>query len=1168
MSRSILRIAVSAIFCCIISRTCFAIQGRTAASAKLVSLSFTNNELGEILKSIQSQTGLAFFYSNNLLNEQEKRTIRVSNVPVEQALSLLLDAKKFSWRINENARSIRISSREAKVTSFTPLSIDTTIKNSLTGRVTDASGHPLIGATIRIKGSNLGTQADASGRFEIKDVPSDAILQVSFTGYQHQDLYVGGRQALDVVLNSTANELSEVEVVSTGYQKLPTERATGSFAFVNNQLLNRSVSTDVLSRLDGVTSGLIFNKQANRIGGDPNNGGDPTISIRGRSTLFANTQPLIILDNFPYEGDPQNINPNDIESVTVLKDAAAASIWGVRAANGVIVLTSKKGRSNQKAKVAFNTNINIIDKPDIYAVPQMTSRESIELETFFFNKGKYNVFLNFLPYFIQTPAIDILDKEKKGLISHADANAQLEQLRSNDYRSDYSKYFLRKAINQQYALSISGGGENNQYYISGGFDKNLANQIANGYNRFTLNARNTFQFLDKRLEFSSELFFTKSKTESNPNSYLAFSPYEKLVDGNGKALSVVRDWRQASKDALNDKGLLDWNYYPFDERLNKDNKTDLSDYRINLGLRYKIYRDILSLGVNYQYQQGNIDQSVYNDKTTYGARLLINQYSQIDPDGNIAYPIPIGGILTSTNTNYKSNTGRVQLNYNQVFSGKHEVSALGGFEVKDYSAFSMTNQIYGYNPDNATSIPVDYFKDFTPQISRGTIRIPNVYGQNGSSDRFISYYANASYSYNYKYTFSASARRDESNLFGVDANQKGIPLYSFGLSWDISKEPFYQLLFLPYLRIRLTDGYNGNLSKNLSAYTTAKTLDVNRYNSGQQVILNPPNPQLSWEKVHVMNIGIDFASKGNRLSGSVELYSKKGQNLIGNSPIAAQTGVIQFTGNTADMVTRGIDLTFNSINTKGPVVWTTNFLLSIVKDKVTSYKLQTGVNDYYVTQNYSNPIVGRPYSAILAYPWAGLDSIGDPQGYLKGNVTKDYNGVLNSTDLANLKFVGTGTPTVFGSLRNNFAFKGIDFSFNIVYKLGYYFRRGSFLSSGSIFRQADYAKRWQKTGDENTTIVPALKYPIDNQRDLFFRGSEVLVEKGDHVRLQDLQAGYSFKVHVGKYAATNLRVYGYVSNLGVIWRANKLGLDPDYTGNGNYLVPNPRSYALGINLNL
>ncbi|MFX1707225.1 SusC/RagA family TonB-linked outer membrane protein [Chitinophaga sp. CC14] len=1151
-----------------ISHTGFAIQARTITSAKLVSLSFTNVELGEILKSIQSQTGLAFFYSNNLLNEQQKRTIKVNNVPVDQALSLLLDAKRFSWRIDENTRSIRIAGRESKVAAITPLSVDSTIKNSLTGRVTDATGHPLIGATLRIKGTNLGAQADASGKFEIRDVPSDAILQVSFTGYQHQDLYLGGRQIIDVVLTGSANDLSEVEVVSTGYQKLPKERATGSFAFVNNQLLNRSVSTDVLSRLDGVTSGVIFNKQANRVGGDPNSGGDPNISIRGRSTLFANTQPLIILDNFPYEGDPANINPNDIESITVLKDAAAASIWGVRAANGVIVLTSKKGRSNQKAKISFNTNVNMIDKPDIFTVPQLTSKESIELETYFFKKGKYNVLLNFLPYFVQTPVVDILDKEKKGLISHTEAEAQLNRLGNNDYRSDYSKYFLRKALDQQYALSINGGGENNLYYISGGFDKKLASQIPNDYNRFTLNARNTILFLEKRLEFTSELLFAKSKTESNPNSFTATSPYEELVDENGKALSVIRDWRQASKDALDNKGLLDWNYFPYDERLNKGNKTDMTDYRINVGLNYKILKDIFSLGVNYQYQQGNIDQSVYNDQNTYATRLLINQYSQIDPSGNITYAIPLGGILTSTNTIYKSNTGRIQLNYNQIFSGKHEITALSGFEMKDYNAFSMTNQVYGYKPDNATSIPVDFFKDFTPQIGRGTVRIPNVYGQNGSSDRFISYYANASYSYNYKYTISASARRDESNLFGVDANQKGVPLYSFGLSWDISKETFYKINFLPYLRLRVTDGYSGNLSKSLSAYTTAKTQDVNRYNSPQQSIINPPNPQLSWEKVHVTNIGIDFATKGNRLSGSIELYSKKGLNLIGNSPIAAQTGVIQFTGNTADMITRGVDFTLNSINTKGKLVWTTNFLLSIVRDKVTSYKLQTGVNDYYVTQNYDNPIVGRPYSAILTYPWAGLDSMGDPQGYLGGKVTKDYNGVLNSTDLADLKFMGAGTPTVFGSLRNNFAFKGVDFSFNIIYKLGYYFRRGSFLNSGSTFRQADYEKRWQKAGDEHTTIVPALKYPIDNQRDLFFRGSEALVEKGDHVRLQDLQAGYSFKVHLGKYAATNLRIYGYVSNLGIIWRANKLDLDPDFTGNWSYLVPNPRSYAIGINVNL
>lgn len=1168
MIRCNLRIAMLAILCGFVCNTSFAIQREVSVSGKLVTLSFINVKLGDILKSIQSQTGLSFFYSNNVLNESEPRTIKVNNVPVSQALSLLLDPQKFNWQINENAKSIRITSREIK-SAVVKATLDTVERNTVRGRVTDTKGEPLPGATIKVKGTGNGIMTDALGRFSLSDIPANSVLQISFTGFDNQEILANDKENLQIRLSVNPNELKEVEVVSTGYQKLPKERATGSFAFVDNQLLNRSVSTDVLSRLDGVTSGLLFNKQMNKTGGLSSNGGDPTISIRGRSTIFGNTEPLIILDNFPYEGDPANINPNDIESVTVLKDAAAASIWGVRAGNGVIILTSKSGHHNQRPVVSFNSNITFSDKPNVYLLPQLTSSEYIDLEKFWFKNGKYDIYLQYLPYSVQSPVIDILDKEKNGLINHDQAEQQLSGLSNVDTRNDYERYFYRKALNQQYSASISGGTAANQYYLAAGFDKNLAAQVPNSYDRFTLNARNTYKLLRDKLDLSSDLLFIKSKTQANPDpySYNAY-PYEKLVDANGNALPVIRDWRQASKDALSNYSFLDWNYYPITERLNKNSKTDLTDYRINLGLNYKLIHQILSIGINYQYQQGNSDQNILRDQSSYSARLLINQFTQIDPNGGITYPVPLGGILNATTNNYKSNTGRVQLNYHQVFNKNHEITAIAGGEIKENKSFATSDVLFGYNSDNATNIPVDYFTTFTTQMDGGSSKIANQNNQFGTTDRIISYFANASYTYLQKYIISISGRRDESNLFGVEANKKGVPLYSIGASWDISRENFYKFPLLPYLRLKLTDGYNGNLSKNLSAYTTAQVQAyVNQFNAPQLVIINPPNRLLSWEKINIVNAAVDFGFKNDRVTGSIEYYIKKGENLIGNSPVAGQSGVAQFKGNTADLKTHGIDLIINSVNINRAFVWRTNFLLNYVKDKITQYKALTGAISNYVTQNYANPIVGKPYSAIFAYQWEGLDSAGNPQGKLNGKISKDYNAIVSSINLDDLKYMGTATPTVFGSLRNSFSYKSIDLSLNITYKMGYYFRRGSFISSNGGFQQADYSKRWQKPGDELRTNVPALIYPADGQRDQFYNGSEALVEKGDHIRLQDVQLGYTLTKRTNRLPFNSLRIYAYVSNLGIIWRANKLGLDPDYVGMGFYSIPLPRTYSFGITAN-
>ncbi|MGN7706827.1 SusC/RagA family TonB-linked outer membrane protein [Chryseobacterium sp. 22543] len=1168
MSRSQYRIAVIAIVCFIMAGPTLAFQKKEAISTKLVSLSFINVELREIFQSMQKQTGLTFFYSNNLLNVDEKRTIKVNNVSIEQALSLLLDSKKYSWRLDESGKFIKISSRGNPISSRPVVTEhkDTLDPTILRGRITDSKGEPLPGATVKLKGSNMGTTSDASGNFTLSNLPPQSIIQVSFTGYYNKEIPTNGNSQIQVTLATDPNELKEVEIVSTGYQKIPKERATGSFTYIDNKLLNRSVSTDVLSRLDGVTSGTIFNKQAGRIGGDPNNGGDPSISIRGRSTLFANTQPLIILDNFPYEGDPANINPNDIESISILKDAAAASIWGVRAGNGVIVLTSKKGKLSQKPTLELNSNITITDKPNIYAVPQIDSKDYINLEKYYFNNGRYDVFLTYLPYFVQSPIVDILDKQKRGLITPKDAEDQLSALSQVDNRNAYSKYFFQRGLNQQHSLSITGGSLNDRYYISGGFDRNIASQIPNDYNRFTINARNTHTLFNDRLAITTDIFFIKSKTETSPNSYLPAFPYEKIIDQNGKALPVIRDWRQASKDNFANSGILDWNYYPLNERLDRGNKTNLTDYRIDLGINYKIYHDVLSLGLNYLYQQGTIVQDITTDKNSYATRSLINLYSRIDSNGQVIRPIPLGNMYNRTSTDYKSNTGRIQLNYHQQVSRMSEITAIGGFELREYNSFAITNNLYGYNTDNATNIPVDYFTDFPTLIGGGIQKIPNIYGQTGITDRFISYFLNAAYTYNEKYTLSVSGRRDESNLFGVDANQKGVPLYSFGASWNVSKESFYKniLPVLPYLRLRITDGYNGNLSKNLSAYTTAQTARINRFDAPQQAIINPPNPHLTWEKIHNINAALDFGFKNNTVSGSIDYYVKTGTNLIGNSPMSPQTGIGLFTGNTAQIRTKGIDLVLNSINIQGSFQWTTNLLFNYVKDKILDYKLQTGVNSYYAEQNYSNPIVGKPYSALFAFKWAGLDSAGNPQGFLNGKVSEDYGGILNSTNLNELIYKGTTSPKLFGSIRNNFAYRGIELSINISYKIGYYFRRGSFNSSSLAYQQADYTKRWQQPGDEKITSVPALQYPADSRRDQFYDDSEILVEKGDHIRLQDIQLAYTFPRSNHKLPFTNLRIYGYANNIGILWRANKLGLDPDYTGKGGYAIPNPRSYSLGI----
>jgi TonB-linked SusC/RagA family outer membrane protein len=1122
-----------------------------------ITLTQRNAPLVAVLKELRKQSGYDFLYSDKIMEQAKPVSLDVKNAGLEEVLERCFENQPLSYNIENKIVTIK-----AKTPSFLEKLAAAWRNADVHCRVEDEKGEPLAGASVRVKGTNKAVVTDEKGEFTLNNVDENAVIIISYLGYKVKEIPAKEvYSSFAIKMELVAGELKEVKVnVSTGYQTLNKERATGSFVQVDNQLLNRSVSTDVLSRLDGVTSGMFFKNN-----GFLKTGNDPTISIRGRSTLFANTDPLIVLDNFPFNGDLNNINPNDIESVTILKDAAAASIWGVRAGNGVIVLTSKKGKYNSALRISFNSFFSVAEKQNLFAKPQMSSAQYIEVERFLFDNGYYNGYLKGISAL--SPVVELLDQQRKGLISVDGLNNKLNALSKIDARENYSRYFLRSAQQQQYALSISGGGAQNQYYFSAGYDRNLSGAITSDYNRLTLNARNTYNLFKDRLELSTDLYFVKNRSKYNDGySYSINYPYEQVVDNSGAALSVIRDYRSAVKDGFLGKGLLDWNYYPMNERFNQTATAKENDYTLNLGLNYKILPHLLSVQASYQYQQGNSERVSTYALDSYLIRNRINNFSQIDPiTGIIFRPIPLGDNVNVGSKTYTSQSGRLQLNYHQMFGGIHEITAIAGTEIKDYNAFSRKKVVYGYNASTATDQPVDHFKDY-PTLMGGTERIPIEDNQGGTTDRYISYYANAAYSYRSKYTLSASVRKDESNLFGVNANQKGVPLYSMGLSWDLSKESFYHLNILPYTKLRFTYGYNGNLSKDLSAYITAiQNYYLNDYGAVTQQITNPPNPSLRWEKVQNINTGIDFSLKNQVLSGSIEFYSKKGMDLIGDSQYEPQSGITQFKGNTAETLTKGVDVTLNSVNLKGNFGWTTTFLLNYVKDKVIAYRNETGVNSDYVGLNYRNPMVGKPYSAIFAYAWAGLDGQGNPQGYLDGKISKDYGSIMNTKKPEQLIYKGTATPTFFGSLRNNFSYKGFDLSLNIIYKMGYYFRRGSY--SGTL-NEADYEKRWQKPGDENHTIVPSVIYPNDGRRTSFFRGSEVLVERGDHIRLQDLQVGYTFN-SLERLGLHNLKLSFMASNLGaILWRANKLGLDPDNVGAGYYFTPRPRGYSANLTVNL
>lgn len=1023
---------------------------------------------------------------------------------------------------------------------------------------------PLEGAAIQNINTALTLFTDKHGEFPL-DLPAGRYrLAVFLENYQTEYLEIRMplKEPLIIELEPKDNNLKEVEIVSTGYQNIPKERATGSFTLVDNKLLNRAVSPDLLSRLKGVTNGLLIDGQSGNPAG---------ISIRGRSTIFSDTTPLIVLDNFPYSGDLSTLNPNDIENVTLLKDAAAASIWGVRAGNGVLVITTKKGKLNQKPSVNFNSNITIGGKPDLFYQQQLSSSEFVDLEQFLFNKGAYNAALR-NNYATISPVVVILQKLKLNQLTQEQTNNLLDGYRKIDVRDQQSQYYYRKSLQQQYHMDLSGGGTNQTYYLSAGFDQNLPTAVNLSNSRFTLKASTTHKFLDDKLKFSTDITFSNTKTENtNTRGYVPYLPYEQIADANGNPLATLtgNGLRALYTDTAGNGNLLDWKYRPLDELRNKYNTytSRLTDYRMELGLSYKILSP-LSISANYQFYRSNTDGENTYDQDSFYARNMVNTYTRINSGtGEVARPVPKGDIYTPSYASTHSNFGRIQLNFDQTFMDKHQVSAIAGYEIRaeDYKYNSVT--LYGYNPETATNTQIDFLTVFPFYYGYQSSAIGKNTYQEGTTDRYRSYYANASYTYDGRYIVSGSYRKDESNLFGVKANQKGVPLWSAGIAWNLHKESFFDLNWLSMLKLRTTYGYNGNVNRSVSACLTAQPgFYANAYDTNFSNIINPPNDALKWERIENLNFGLDFSSKTNRISGSLEYYVKKGMDLIGSSPIAPQTGVSLFTGNTADTKTKGIDLQVNSKNLDRAFKWSSSFILNYVKDKITDYKTDPGTNSNIISPILSTltPLKGYPINAVFGFKWAGLDNQGNPVGYVNGEKSTDYTRILNSNDPNELEFFGSAMPTVFGGLRNTFSYKFIELSFNISYKLGYYFRKPSLVNqylNGGQYKLPDYDRRWQKPGDELTTTVPSMIYPANFNRDNFYSASAVQVLKGDQIRLQDIQLNFNFgKAEFKRLPFSNLNVYLYANNLGLLWKANHDGIDPDFTTG----YPTPRSIALGV----
>ncbi len=1131
-----------------------------------VSLNLKEVTLEQALIEIGSSAQVKFGYSPNKLKLDEKVTIEASNKKLGELLEALLAPRSIKYTVQEGEDYIVLT--EKNESSALPLNEPQPerLLTTISGKVTNSEGIPMPGVNVVVRGTINGVSTDADGNYRL-EVNENDVLMFSFIGFKTVEVTVTNQIVINVSMAEDNATLGEVVIYSTGYDQQSPEKTTGSFSHIGKDLLERNVGPDLTSRLNGVTPSLLI---------DQRSGSRTNFNIRGLSTILANDQPLIVVDNFPYNGELNTINPNDIESITILRDAAAASIWGVRAGNGVIVITTKKGQKNRPLQVGINTNITIGQKPDLFYENKMSTSDFIDVEEMLFDNGYFDASISNSGQPPVSPVIEILLKERNSEISEAEANAQLDALRKKDVRNDIQKYFYQKSVSQQYAINLNGGSENHSYYFSTGLDKMLSNRVGNDNTRITLNGQYTFVPI-KNLEVSAGLVYTQSKSEiDNTLSSIRMSggqeiyPYAQLTNDEGDPIPIVHDYRAGFAEEAQDQGFLDWRFNPIQELSYTDNTSKLNNIRATGGISYAVL-DGLNVQFKYQYEKQSGNSRALNPVESYSTRNMINRFSSYD-GVTVTRVIPEGGILYLSNSDLNSRNGRFQVNYNKHFN-IHSISALAGIEARETVTEGYSNQLYGYDSELGSSYPMNYneYYQLYPSNSFSTIDDGST-SVSGTIDRFRSYFANAAYTYNDKYTLSMSGRIDQSNLFGVNANQRSSPLWSVGGKWSIDQESFYKITWLPSLNLRTTYGYNGNIDQGATAFTTASFIQGVFSGRPAAFVQTPPNADLTWEKSRMLNIALDFQTRSNVLSGSIEYYNKKGVDLFGFGPLDPTSGLTTYKGNIANMKGQGWDIELNSININRKIKWYTTFLFSYTTDEVTKYKaIAPNVGNYFVDGSISRgsyeftPTEGRPMFGIYSYKWAGLDpDNGDPLAYVNGEPSNNYTALGNFT-VDSLKYHGRATPPVFGALRNTIKYQRWTLSFNVTYRFGYYFRRPSINYSdlyATYTSHGDFAKRWQEPGDELSTNVPSMVYPSDSPRDAFYLRSEILVEKGDNIRLQDIQLSYELSnVKLGNVVFRQIQLYSYINNVGILWRANKVGIDPDAPN-----LPFPRTFAFGARI--
>ena len=1074
-----------------------------SAQSQKVSLDFKNERVEKVLASIKSQTGMSLVFSDQLVDVNRKVTMQLKDVTLKEALTRLLSGTNLTFEIRNN----KIYFIEKKAVSQPG-----SRKKRVTGVVKDVMGEPLIGANVVEKGrSTNGVITDFNGKFTL-EVDESASLVVSYIGYLAQDIPTKGKGDFHIILKEDTNTLDEVVV--TGYGDFKKATYTGSASVLTTEKLEAlpvvSVGQMIESNIPGISVVAGTSSQP---------GAKTTLRVRGVASMNASTEPLYVLDGVPipsYDlsnftsmseaggmGFIETLNPADIESITVLKDAASASLYGAKGANGVVLITTKKGKEG-KLRVNMAAKYGITDFAYTYR-PLMGGEERREL----IHEGLVNFQLD----------KGVSEQEAQ---QYADANIDQYAKRLPQGYSDWESALFKTGYQQDYNLSASAGNQNSSFIGSLGYTKQTGVSLNSEMERFTgrVDASNKY----KKVEFGMNASFSWTKNVHLPEGKFY-----------GSAIYASKVNLTPSTPIYNEDG------------------TYASGYRENNG-----YNPVLEAEVNDYYAR--TVRAMGTAKIAYNVwdNLKISSVFTVDysltkdfffqsPEGRDGATYQGRGRMQMTDR--MRYTSQNNLTYSKTF-GKHSVSAVAAFEVMKYDYEDLYAAKKTYGQDINTSL--------------GNAADPIDADQKLQEDALMSYVASVNYSYGDKYYASFSFRRDGSSRLSPDTRWGNF--WSLSASWRLSQEKFMQPLksVLSDLKLRASYGVNGNLPSSYYGYQSTYTTGA--FYSGKPSPWESTlgNEELTWEKNYALNLGLDIGLF-SRVNVSLDWYTRTTKDLLMSKQLNSISGFSSLLTNVGQMRNTGVELEVRSNNIKTKdFSWTTAFNLSHNKNKILKLAdLPWFVDGRYVRkEGYPfNTIYLREYAGVD--PETGSALYYDNQQDENGNYTKNKVTDPGQASPIPLKDI---TPTISGGFMNTFNYKFIDLSFNLSYSFGgYSYDNASYILQDDGYsvisnKSTEQRRRWQKPGD--ITDVPRFVY--GNKKGGNYNSSRA-IHSTDHIRLKSLILGLNApKAWLQKLGIGNARIYFSGTNL-LTWAAYDQ-YDPEMSGVVGFYTPPLKTYAFGLEL--